>query len=206
MTKILPVIFVLALFSCSRTRQSENQKADSSSTVANAGNDYELASINRTLDSDSLLASKDVVMKFSEFLKKGTKFKENEYGGGDCYGKFKQIDLGVATLTIDKYDCGDYGFGNTEFITDGDSLRYVRQFKIEWSPGDKGNEFKVSETIYEFSTRGISKKTRAKSIEEWKDFRINDGKFEESSNSGQSEYNELKKELRDLALKEKLDE
>ena len=70
--------------------------------------------------------------------------------------------LGTDTLTIDKYDCGDYGFGNTLFITNADSLMYVREFSVEWSPDDDGNVFHVNENIFEFSTTGLVKRTRTK--------------------------------------------
>jgi len=202
MIKILPLIFAFGLLSCSQPRQSDSQTTDSSSLPDNLANDYNLASTDRDPDSESLLADNDDLVMYSKFSTNGTNIREKEYGGGDCGGKFKQIVLETDTLTIDKYDCGDYGFGNTEYIKDGDSLRYVRKYKMEWSPDDKGNEFKVSETIYEFSTIGLTKRTRAKSIKGWSEFRINEENFEESRISGQLEYNELKKELKDLVLKE----
>jgi hypothetical protein len=109
-------------------------------------------------------------------------------------------------LTIDKHDCGDYGFGNSEFITEGDSLRYARKYKMEWSPDDKGNQFNVSETIYEFSNDSVIKRTREKSTKGWKDYTINDLTFEETRLPAQGEYIELKNQLRNLTLKEKLNE
>ena len=126
-------------------------------------NGYEFASAYRELDSDSLVLRKADIVKFSRFYTDGIKIRELEYGGGDCDGKFMQRILGTDTLTIDKYDCGDYGFGNTLFITNADSLRYVRKFSIEWSPDDDGNVFHVNENIFEFSTAGLVKRTRTNS-------------------------------------------
>jgi hypothetical protein len=208
MRKILPLILVLGLFSCSRLdKQSENKMTDSSSLQTPAVvNEYELASVYQNLDSDSLLVDKVDFVKFLGFLKEGTRIKEMEYEGGDCGGKFRQMVLGGDTLTIDKYGCGDYGFGNTEFVTQGDSLRYVREYKMEWSPDDKGNVFDVSESVYEFSAIGSTKRTRTKSIKGWKDFRINDKDFEEIRLPGQSEYFEFKKELKELVVREKMEE
>jgi hypothetical protein len=207
MTKILLLIFVLGLISCSETnKQSESKTSDTTSTQDVVVNEYELALIYRDLDSDSLLADKDDQLKLLKFLTKGIKIKEKEYGSGDCEGKFKQLALHEDTLTIDKYDCGDYGFGNTEFILDSDSLKYVREFKIEWSPDDKENELSVSETTYEFTSSNLKKRTRTKSIKGWKDFRIDDVNFEESTLPGHEEYNKFKKELKNITLKEKLGE
>jgi hypothetical protein len=211
MRKTLPLIFALALFSCSRLdKHSENKMTDSSSVqtdVVNEDvvNEYELAWEYQNLDSDSLLVDKADFVKFLVFLKKGTRIKEMEYEGGDCGGKFRQMVLQTDTLTIDKYGCGDYGFGNTEFITEGDSLKYVREYRMDWSPDDHGNVFEVSESIYDFSTIGSTKRTRKKSTKGWKDFRINDRHFEETPLSGQSEYFEFKKELKELILREKID-
>lgn len=85
-------------------------------------------------------------------------------------------------------------------------MRFVRKYKLEWLPDDKGNEFNVSETIYEFSSIGVTRKARAKAIKGWKDYKINEIGFEESRLLGQEEYNEFKEELKELPLKEKLGE
>lgn len=190
---------ILGLASCSQTgRQSDSKMTDPTSTQNDGGNNYDQTLKYRDLESDSLSADKIDQLKFAEFSTKGTKIKEKEYGGGDCESKFKRLVLGNDTLTVDKYDCGDYGFGNTEFITSGDSLQYVREYKIEWSPDDKGNQFRASETTYEFSTNRLLKRTRAKFVEKWKDFRITEIPFEGSRLRGQDEYNQFKKELRDI--------
>jgi hypothetical protein len=207
MKKILLPIFAFGLVSCSQTsKQSESKTTDSTLMQNDIVNEYELASIYRDLDSDSLLADNDDLLRLNEFLTKGTKIKEKEYGGGDCGGKFKQLSFKTDTLTVDKYDCGDYGFGNTEFITRGDSLRFVREFKMEWLVDSTGSKFNVSETIYYFSSLRSTRRTRTRSVPGWKDFSIRNTDFEEGQLQGQKEYNEFKKELKDLALKEKLGE
>lgn len=200
-------MLTLGLLGCSQTnRESQSKTLDSTVTNDKVTDEYELASIYRDLESDSLLVSKTDEKKFTELLTKGRKIKEQEYGGGDCEGKFKQLTGENDTLTIDKFDCGDYGFGNSQFIVHNDSLRYVREYKMEWSPDDKGNEFNVSETTYEFSTKGVLKRARTKFINGLSKFRINEIDFEESRLPGQVEYNEFKKKLKGLALKEKLSE
>jgi len=207
MTKILLLIFVIGLVGCSQTsKQSEFKPTDSILMYTNIINEYELASVYRDLDSDSLLVDNDELLELDEFLTKGTKIREMEYGGGDCSGKFKQLSFEMDTLTVDKYDCGDYGFGNTEFVTKGDSLRLVREFRMEWLVDSTGSKFNVSEAIYDFSSLRSTKRTRTKSVQGWKDFRISDTDFDERRLHGQKEYLELKKELKDLAMKEKLSE
>lgn len=207
MTKILLLILTLGLFSCSQTnRQSESKTVDSTASRDNIENEYELASIYRDLDSDSLLADEDNKLRLNEFLTKGTKTKEKEYGGVDCDGKFKQLSFKTDTLTVDKYDCGDHGFGNTQFITMGDSLKFVREFKFEWLADSTGSKFNVTENIYDFSVSGSIKRIRAKEVQGWKDFRISNIDFEQSRLQGQKEYNDFKRELKNLALKEKLSE
>lgn len=207
MTKTLLLIIALGLFSCSQTnRQSESKTTDTTATQDNIENEYELASIYRDLDSDSLLADKDNSLRLNEFLTKGTKTKENEYRGGDCSGKFKQLSFKTDTLTVDKYDCGDYGFGNTQFITKGDSLKFVREFKFEWLVDSTGSKFNVTENIYNFSNSQAIKRIRTKEVNGWKDFRINNIEFKQSRLQGQKEYNDFKRELKNLALKENLSE
>ncbi len=205
MTKILLLILTLGLFSCSQTnRRSESKTIDSTASRDNIENEYELASIYRDLDSDSLLADEDNKLRLNEFLTKGTKTKEKVYGGGDCGGKFKQLSFKTDMLTVDKYDCGDYGFGNTQFITKGDSLKFVREFKFEWLVDNTGSKFNVTENIYDFS--GSIKRIRTKEVQGWRDFRISNIDFGQSRLQGQKEYNDFKKELKNLSLKEKLSE
>lgn len=207
MTKNFLLILTLGLFSCSQINtQSESKTADSISSRDNIENEYELASIYRDLDSDSLLADKDNQLRLNAFLTKGIKTKEKEYGGGDCDGKFKQLSFGTDTLTVDKYDCGDYGFGNTQFITKGDSLKFVREFKFDWLVDSTGSKFNVTENVYDFSGSEVIKRIRTKQANGWKDFRISNIEFEQSRLQGQKEYNDFKRELKNLALKENLSE
>jgi hypothetical protein len=206
MTKILQLILVFGFVSCwQATRQSKSTISEST-RQNDVVNEYELASIYRDVDSDSLLAASADKSKLADFITNGTKIEEKEYGGGDCDGKFKRFVLDEDTLTIDKYDCGDYGFGNTGFVSNHDSLRYVREYKIEWFPGDEENEYNVSETIYEFTANKLTKRTRTKSIKDWKDFKIDDMNFAESRLPAQDECSKFKKALRDLSLKDKLTE
>jgi hypothetical protein len=207
MEKILALIFIGGLFSCSPTGSQTDTKVTAAPlTPDNLANEHDDTSNFRDLDSDSLGGDTRDMLDFLPFQEKGTKVKEKEYAGGDCSGKFKQIALGTDTLTIDKHDCGEYGFGNTQFITTGDSLRYVRKYTIEWSPDDKGNEFIVSETIYEFRASGVLKKTREKSIETLKNARFNERSFRETEIAGEVEYDEFEKELRGMGGKEQIDE
>lgn len=163
MKKILLIIFILGFIGCSKTEQESGGNAtDSFAPERPVETGYEFASAYRELDSDSLLLGKGDIVEFSRFYTNGIKIREQEYGGGDCDGKFMLQVLGADTLTIEKYDCGDYGFGNTLFITNADSLMYVREFSVEWSPDDDGNVFHVNENIFEFSTTGLVKRTRTK--------------------------------------------
>jgi hypothetical protein len=87
--RLLP--FAFTLLGCGQTTQSENTRTDSSSIPTNLGNDYELASTDRELDSERLLADTVDLARFFAFSAAGTNINEKEYGAGDCDGKFKQI-------------------------------------------------------------------------------------------------------------------
>src|SRR5688500_10947890 len=133
MIKILPsIILIIGLLSCSKTGKeqsiaaadsSRNLKVDSVRTTKTAMDDYEASLIYSDSESDSLLLDNlDLRNLISLFKTKGSKVQDKEYQGGDCGGKFTRLTYKGDTLTIDKYSCGDYGFGNSQYLTNDDSL------------------------------------------------------------------------------------
>ena len=167
-------------------------------------NEYETSY--RSLDSDSLeIQDEEFNKTIAHFRASGRKIKEMKYGGGDCWGKFVQIVMGSDTVTIDKYDCGDYGFGNSQFIVHNDSLTKIREFRMEWSPDGNGYAFNVMEQILEFDPDHLTTKNRVGSTEGWEDFRFLGTPFEILRTNGATEYLRLKNELREMVLREKLE-
>jgi hypothetical protein len=216
MIKILPsIILTIGLLSCSKTEKEQSiatadssriLKVDSVRAAKTDMDDYEASLIYSNSDSDSLLLD-DLDMKnlISLFKTKGSKIQDKEYAGGDCGGKFIRLIYAGDTLTIDKYSCGDYGFGNRQYLTSDDSLKLVRNYKMEWSAQTEKMEFTVTEKIYEF---GIGKATiseRMKVIDGWRNFDFVNIPFVTTTSAGQTDYMDLKKEQKELLTHEVLE-
>jgi len=209
MIKILPsIIITIGLISCSRTEKqqlsfsadsSKTEKTDSARAAKTTMDDYEASFIYSSSDSDSLLLDNlDLKNLISLFKTKGSLIQDKEYSGGDCGGKFKRLLYNGDTLTIDKYGCGDYGFGNSQYLTNDDSLKLVRNYKMEWSAQPDRIEFTVTEKIYEFGVSKVTISERMKVINGWRNFDFSNVPFATSTSGGQIEYMELKKEQKEL--------
>jgi hypothetical protein len=187
-----------------KNRQLDNSNIGKNAVSGSESDDFASASIYAMLDSDSLLADKSELARFLPFYRKGHPVETKYFDGGDCSDKLIRIALLSDTLVIHKYACGDYGFGNTEFVIHRDSLKYVRKYGMLWHGDDQG-EFLVSENIYEFSTAALTKRSRKKPIEGWKDFQLNDLAFEKHQ-ANETEYVSFIQELRSLDHRESLPE
>lgn len=216
MTKILPsIILLLGLLSCSRTEKEKpgitvdstvRLKTDSPSVAKTVMGDYEASLLYSSSDSDSLLLDNDDLENLiSLFKMKGSRIQEKEYLGGDCSGKFTRFIYGGDTLTIDKYSYGDYGFGNSQYLTHEDSLKLVRKYKMEWSAKLDKIEFNVTEKIYKFSNGKVIISERMKIVNGWRDFDFVNIPFVTTTSAGQIEYRNLKKEQSELLNHEVLE-
>jgi len=216
MIKILPsIVLIIGLLSCSRTEKqqlsfsadsSKMEKTDSPHAAMATMDDYEASIIYSSGDSDSLLLdNQDIKNLISLFKTKGSLVQEKEYSGGDCGGKFKRLLYNGDTLTIDKYGCGDYGFGNSQYLTNDDSLKLVRNYEMEWSAQPDRIEFTVTEKIYEFGKGKVTIRERMKVTNGWRNFDFANIPFVTTTSTGQTDYVDLKKAQKELLNHEVLE-
>jgi hypothetical protein len=210
MIKILSFVALLVgLTGCTRTEKEqsavtvssgETASLDSAVAVKSTMSDYEASFIYSSSDSDSLLIDIPEVGRIvASFKRQGTLIQNNDFSGGDCESKLRRLVYNRDTLTIEKYSCGDYGFGNSQYLTHDDSLKFVRLYTMKWlAESGEQTEYKVTEKVYTFGTGRVTINERTKMITGWRDFYLVDIPFEKTTSSGQNEYVDLTKEHREL--------
>lgn len=205
MRQILISIIILGLLSCTKTTQQTEIKT--TDNVTNTVDNYSASAIYSSDESDSLLLShSDFEKIILTFRVQGTKIKEKEYGGGDCWGRYKRFLLNGDTLTINKNSCGDYGFSNSQFLTKGDSISIVRKFEMQWSADSTETKFIVLEQIYTFKEGQLTINEKTKTILDWKGYDLKELPFKSRTTNGQQEYTDLKNELRELLTYELIED
>lgn len=200
MRTIFLLILITGLFSCTRTKESLNSDVAIDSLESSPQDDYVASTIYRSLDSDSLLIDKKTVDEFLlNFIINGKLIRKHEYGGRDCDSAYKtyKLDNNTSILTIDKYDCGDYGFGNSQYLTSGDSITYVREFAVEWDATNDKTSYKVTERLIKFKNGRTQLKERQKSIDRLTDLRFGNLQFRDIEQLTNDEYSRIRKELID---------
>jgi len=198
MTKILQLILIIGLFSsCVQTTDKMVNHEESDMLKASPQDDYSTSTVYRALDSDSLLIDKGTIDSVVSLFKGGQLLRKHEYGGGDCDGAYRtfKIQGDSSILTIDKYDCGDYGFGNNQYLTRNARILLVREFKVEWGNVDK---YHVTERIIEFKTEGTIVKTRSRTISRLADVRFKGEGFDYGRSTTNEELERIKKELTEI--------
>jgi hypothetical protein len=207
MKQILHIILLIGLcISCNQTTdKAETIETDKAKTIGVSDSlelapqdDYSASAIYRSLDSDSLLTDKgEIDSLLSIFLRTGKQIKRKEYGGGDCEGAYRTFSIkdDNSILTIDKYDCGDFGFGNSQYLTKNDSVLLTREFKVEWY---NRTVYTVTERIIKFDNATTILKERETSTSNLGILRFKGQQFKESKLvSNDEEYLRIKRELVD---------
>lgn len=213
MTKILLLIFGLLICACGQNRSSIKEKVvDSTEHVSSIDQVGEsLTKDNllwrgyRSLDSDSLSTNdgtSDSIMV--AFIQNGEMTERKLYNGGDCQGlyKFYSINDGIFTLIVDKFDCGDYGFGNNQYLTNRDSIIFFREFEVNWYNREI---YDVTERIITFENGKTLVKERSVPISEYivLEFKTQDA-FKDSLVANDIFYKKLKQDLANIKNKERI--
>ena len=197
MTKILQLILIIGLYStCRQTTDKVVASERPDTLVASPQDDYLTSTIYRALDSDSLVIDKGAFDSLVSLFKRGHQLSKHDYGGGDCYGAYRTFKMegDSSILTVDKYDCGDYGFGNNQYLTRNANILLVREFKVEW---DNVDNYHVTERIIEFKTEGTIIKARKRTVSQLVDLRFKGEEFEYERSTTDEELERIKKELID---------
>jgi len=174
MTRVDILLIIVGLFSCTRIQTDDSSLSatvDNSQSVTT--NDfYSISKTYGDVESDSLLFPSEVMQKVKSHRARGREIKGQPYGGGDCWGKIKRYLLDEDTLTIDKHNCGDYGFGNKVFLKKGDSLILTVTYKIDQLHDEKGASFKELLEIVEFKANEFMIKTSVETITDWNKIKL----------------------------------
>jgi hypothetical protein len=142
------------LLSCTRQTQNSPESvqipANEIDDSANVSDD-DFASKYRSLDTDHVLLY-DSLSKvlIGKSLAEGTLVSQRKIEGGDCatiVKKFSMPDSSV--LILEKYDCGDHGFGSSQYIKKGERLIFVYEISIN-TLLDSSQRYEVSEKAVKF--------------------------------------------------------
>jgi hypothetical protein len=204
--KIGLILIFVVLFSCTRTEKKSDITILSESTkdTTTIEGDFSNSIVYSSSDNNNLLIeSNDYLDITTRLMTKENQIYDKEFGGGDCDGRVRIFAENSDTLFIKKLDCGDYGFGNTQFFKKCDSLIFVRYYKYDWDIKDKKMVFNISEQIYNFENQTLFE--RRKVVEPWIEYSLNDIPFSTSTFSRTEKINEFRKEIIELKTLELLD-
>ncbi len=203
------ILIVLLLFlGCSRADRSAESgvadtlrkqlKSDSRTVTTNEVNTYSAAYVYMDFDSDSLLLqNEDFDDLVPRFLAKGKPLKVGGYPGDDCSSKFRQFALNDSLLTIYKYNCGDYGFGNSQYLVGHDSIQKARIYEARWNVGSKEFELNITEQLYLWDGNRLTVRERHKVVHDYVDLDLHGIPFK-SKIVEAKKYNNLLKEYRQI--------
>lgn len=203
------ILIVLLLFlGCSRADRSAESgvadtlrkqlKSNSRTVTTNEVNTYSAAYVYMDLDSDSLLLqNEDFDNIVPRFLREGKILKEEEYPGDDCSSKCRIFGLNDNLLTIYKYDCGEYGFGNSQYLVRHDSIQKLRNYRTTWNITSKEFELDLTEQIYFWDGKQFTVRERHKVVHDYLDLDLRGIPFK-SKIVGTKEYRDLIKEYRQI--------
>jgi hypothetical protein len=123
--------------------------------------------------------------EIQNYFKDLKKTKEIRFGGGDVWGTtyiYNNADSSIIKVLV-KYDAGDYGKGQNEYLIVDNRLIYQRDSIVDWliikSPLDS-NKYKLRETISYFNADSTGTKT-SKAVYSMT-FEFNDEKKKELKN------------------------
>ena len=167
--------------------------------------DYASSLVYSSSENDNLvIESNESLDIITRMITKEKLIYNKEFGGGDCSGRVKIFSENHDTLFIEKYECGDYGFGNIQYMKESDSLTFVRFYKYEWDIKDKKTIFKISEQIYNFGNLTLFE--RRKVVEPWTDYSLMNIPYSTSTFSRIEKNNEFKKKIIELKTLKKLED
>jgi hypothetical protein len=197
--KIGLILILVVLFSCTRTEKKSDISilSESIKDTSTIEGDFSSSIVYSSSDNNNLLMeSNDYLDIITRLMTKENQIYDKEFGGGDCEGRVKIFAENSDTLFLEKTDCGDYGFGNTLFLKNCDSLIFVRYYKYDWDIKDKKMVFNISEKIYNFENQTLFE--RRKVVEPWIEYSLNDIPFSTSTFSRTEKNNEFSKEIIEL--------
>jgi hypothetical protein len=174
MKRVFILLMAIGLFNCTRTKNEDSSlsaKVDSSQNVK-ADDFYSISKTYGDVESDGLLFPTDIISKVKRFRVNGRELKGQPYGGGDCWGKIRRYVLDNDTLTIDKHNCGEYGFGNKLFLKKADSLVLAVTYAIDRSQNEKESWFNDLLEIVEFKKNEFMIKTSVETITDWNEIKL----------------------------------
>jgi hypothetical protein len=119
---------------------------------------------------------------------------------GDCDGSYKMVtDNGSRlTLHIFKRDCGDYGFGNEQYLLKDDTIIFVSLFNISLTDDTTNQVFISEEYLYDLRKDPANEKMRSKTFSNPNDdHRLDAVDFLKRRHNRDSLTTELKKQLID---------
>lgn len=195
---LLLLLFTFA--SCLKPKQEKQTQAKAASLITESNSIKQLnPHAEKALNFNSELLDKNITELLNSKSTKKTKYQE--HGGGDCYGAysiFNNQNL-KQEIVLDKYDCGDYGFANRQFLLTGDSIGRVRTYKFEYFGVEaEKTKFKVAENIYYFSGDKVLIKNRSKYTTDFSDTLLNNLKFSEKIMLADSVYKAKFKDLEEI--------
>jgi hypothetical protein len=198
------VAFISVILSgCSRTDRSIDNKGNDTleklrMVDSNEVDTYAAAYVYMDFDSDSLLLqNEDFDNLVPRFLAKGKPLKVGGYPGDDCSSKFRQFALNDSLLTVYKYNCGDYGFGNSQYLVGHDSIQKARIYEARWNVSSKKFELDITEQIYLWDDNQLTVRERHKVVHDYVDLDLRGIPFKLKI-VGIKEYRDLIKEYRQL--------
>jgi hypothetical protein len=182
MNRVFVLVINIGIMSCTgkQTDKSLLSSIIDSTQIVTTNDFYSISKTYGDVESDRLLLPTDIKQKIEPLRTRGREIEGQPYGGGDCWGKVRRFVLDNDTLTIDKYKCGEHGFGNKVFIKEGDSLKLAVTYRIDHSQNEKESWFNdVLETV-EFKREEGLIKTSVETISDWNNIKLDrpPGKFD----------------------------
>jgi hypothetical protein len=208
MKKIL-LFLLVGVISCQSFQKPNKDKSDTIATDISTNNIsnnnwYDSLQIYSSVKSDSLFLDQEQMKSLIDsFRLHRSHLQTIQYGGGDCWGITNFFSLDLDTLIIDKYDCGDYGFGNNLFLISNDSIAMVRKYDFDWDPSDGNVNYNISEQIFLFNDMILLQ--RKKTIGSWKDFSLDNVPFIKSNIYGTNDYNLFLEEVKNIKKRETIE-
>lgn len=180
---------------------SDTTREITTDTSTVAQRNYWNSMIHHDFDNDSLLLDSPELKKLVRSFTSKPKVKENMYGAGDYFGKYRVYADKLDTLIIEKGDGGDYGFGNTIYLQRRDSLILYRHYKFDSFVSGSEQIEEITEQLVTFHKGTMDFKQRKMTTKNWSQLKCSIN-FETVDKDPNKTYKLLGDELRDLYKKE----
>jgi hypothetical protein len=199
-------LVITIFFTCSRTgkKSTSSNNPDFKKDTLTFQSDYNSSLVFSSAENDNLLIESETFLDtIIRMRTQGKLIFEKEFGGGDCSGKVKIFYKNEDTLFIKKYNCGDYGFGNIQFLKKNDSILVARFYEYQWLVSENKTVFKINERLYNFGN--ITLMERQKIVEPWVEYSLKDIPFSTNTFSRTEKTKDFKKEIFEMRKLEKLE-